>query len=111
MDANKAKELLQNMPIGSFLFRFSSTPRCYTLSCNYAQVGHWRIVATKNGPGYPTFKIDDKIYLSLHDIIAKHGPNSQNPMMIKAATVTTCYLLTPADRTAKQQSESLYQVF
>jgi hypothetical protein len=109
MDANKAKELLQTMPVGSFLFRFSSTPRCYTLSCNYAQVGHWRIVATKNGPGYPTFKIDDRIYKSLHDIISSHGPNSQ-PMMIKAANVT-CYLLTPADRTSKQQQENLYQVF
>ena len=113
IDANKSRDLLERMPIGSYLFRFSSTPKCYTMSVYYGQVGHWRIVAQKVGNSYPTFKIDDKTYKSLHDIIHTHS--MQIPLIIKSGVHTECYLKVAADRNLKENKEkqptNLYESF
>lgn len=97
--ANESKDILQSLPPGSFLFRFSSNPGCYALSVNYGQIGHWRITTEKFGVSYPVFKIDGRTYRSMHEIIEVHGMGN-DPLEIKSSTsIKSCFLKIPADRT------------
>eukprot|EP01119_Soliformovum_irregulare_P016442 TRINITY_DN4752_c0_g1_i3.p1 TRINITY_DN4752_c0_g1~~TRINITY_DN4752_c0_g1_i3.p1 ORF type:complete len:746 (+),score=197.18 TRINITY_DN4752_c0_g1_i3:36-2273(+) len=68
----ETNKILLKEPTGTFLFRFSTVFRCYTLSVsNHGQVGHWRIRMEK-GPDWIAFYIDEKRYHSLHHIIETH---------------------------------------
>jgi len=106
MTAGEARDVLLTRPIGSFLFRFSSSPSCYTLSVNYGQIGHWRITTEKVGTSYPTFKIDGRDYTSMYEIVDKHL-EGREPLPIKVSNVNTlCYLKDPVIRFEKHEITS-----
>jgi hypothetical protein len=68
IDPAEAGNILLKSRPGAFLFRFSSTPRFYTLSANNRhRVGHWRIA-----PEGKMFLIDERKYTSLQNIIEIH---------------------------------------
>lgn len=72
IDPIETNKILATKPTGTFLFRFSSQPGCYTLSvANAGQVGHWRI-RSERGPDSETFHIDDRQYSSLANVIEVH---------------------------------------
>jgi hypothetical protein len=49
MTSGEARDFLVNKETGTFLFRFSSKPKTYTLSvANSSGVSHWRILCTRN---------------------------------------------------------------
>jgi len=99
LDASSAKAILLCLPKGSFLFRFSTTEGYYTLSLNYGgQVGHWRIHAQKAETSYPTFKIDERSYRSLQDIISTHSPGKEPLIINFESSSLHCFLEIPADR-------------
>lgn len=109
--AQRAKEILSKMPIGAYLFRFSSSPGCYAISVNYGQVGHWRITTEKTGGSYPIFRIDNRPYRSLHHIIETHQLGGE-PLIIKANGGTRqCFLKEAADRnlTEGKNGERVYE--
>jgi len=105
VDTNK---ILLKEPSGTFLFRFSSIPGCYTLSVsNQGQVGHWRIKSEK-GPDWIAFWIDDRKYDSLTHIIETHLLE-QLRVNSERSTQLPLRLEMPYER--KQQSEGLYSEF
>eukprot|EP01117_Protostelium_nocturnum_P014904 TRINITY_DN5723_c0_g1_i1.p1 TRINITY_DN5723_c0_g1~~TRINITY_DN5723_c0_g1_i1.p1 ORF type:complete len:1217 (-),score=517.40 TRINITY_DN5723_c0_g1_i1:54-3704(-) len=72
LDPSDTQKILLKHPTGTFLFRFSSQPRCYTLSVsNGGQVGHWRIRSQKTSDSQ-NFWIDDRQYSSLNEIMQVH---------------------------------------
>jgi len=79
VDGNKAKEILLQKPLGSFLIRFSSSnPGVYTLSVNTKDgIGHWRITAHKIARGPPSLKMHGREYRSFYDVVETH---SQQPL-------------------------------
>jgi hypothetical protein len=74
LSADNAKILLQDRPEGSFLFRFSGNPSCYSLSVSHSgEVTHWRISTRKTTDfDPPLFSIDDVAYPSLKDLVIYH---------------------------------------
>jgi len=96
------KVVLQSMPVGSFLFRFSSTPGMYALSLNYGEVGHWKIEVHKLGNESPIFQIDKRKYQSLDDIIASHSPG-KIPLFVPT-TSHEIFLSKAADRNLSSSS-------
>ena len=94
LPAETAQSMLETKPLGTFLFRFSSTPGCYTLSANCGTVGHWRINASKEGTN-PIFRVDTLKYKSLHEVIEKHGRN-RDPLPGKIKEEH--YLISPLDK-------------
>lgn len=111
LSAQRAKEILNKMSVGAYLFRFSSNPGCYAISVNYGQVGHWRITTEKSDSSYPIFRIDGRPYKSLHHIIETHQLGGE-PLQIKSSGGTRqCFLKEAADRniTEKKKSERLYE--
>jgi len=88
LNADEAKDLLQPHPEGAFLFRFSGSPKCYSLSVkhksNLGFVTHWRITTEKaNVDSDPIFKIDDKVYESIDAIVEKHRQVSIEVFQLK----------------------------
>ncbi|PRP78918.1 hypothetical protein PROFUN_13294 [Planoprotostelium fungivorum] len=72
LDPSETQKILLKHPTGTFLFRFSSQPKCYTLSVsNGGQVGHWRIRSQKT-VDTQHFWIDERQYTSLSDIMQVH---------------------------------------
>jgi len=69
ISADDAKNILINEQEGSFLIRFSQSPKCYSLSAIHNRgIYHWRINHEPNGK----FKIDNETYNSLQDIVDTH---------------------------------------
>mmetsp|Transcript_1000 Transcript_1000/g.1366 ORF Transcript_1000/g.1366 Transcript_1000/m.1366 type:complete len:729 (+) Transcript_1000:75-2261(+) len=72
IDPIETNKILATKPTGTFLFRFSSQPGCYTLSvANAGQVGHWRI-RSERGPDFEQYFIDERQYTSLANVIEVH---------------------------------------
>jgi len=93
---------------GTFLFRFSSQPGCYTLSVsNQGQVGHWRIRSEKQPEGN-FFFIDDRKYDGLRHIIETH---LLEPLKVNSqkSTQKPIRLERACERHAKE--ESIYSQF
>jgi hypothetical protein len=109
MSAAEAKDMLQNQPFGSYLFRFSSNPGCYALSIQYGQVGHWRITTEKVGTSYPTFQIDGRTYKSMYEIIDVHQVAAE-PLTIRASNnIKHCFLKQPMDKNIAKKREGVYE--
>eukprot|EP01119_Soliformovum_irregulare_P025244 TRINITY_DN92_c0_g1_i1.p1 TRINITY_DN92_c0_g1~~TRINITY_DN92_c0_g1_i1.p1 ORF type:complete len:860 (+),score=217.89 TRINITY_DN92_c0_g1_i1:181-2580(+) len=74
LSAEDCKEMLGTSAEGTFLFRFSQTPGCYSLSVMHlGTITHWRITSQKDSSAtQATFKIDSQFYKSIDDIISYH---------------------------------------
>jgi hypothetical protein len=108
MNPIETNKLLINEPTGTFLFRFSSQPGCYTLSVsNRGQVGHWRIKSEK-GRDWQYFWIDDRVYNSLQHIIEIHLVEPLH-VSIKRTPQMEIRLERPFERV--ECSENLYSPF
>mmetsp|Transcript_25939 Transcript_25939/g.36491 ORF Transcript_25939/g.36491 Transcript_25939/m.36491 type:complete len:1100 (-) Transcript_25939:85-3384(-) len=78
MSAEEARDFLRmsTHPVGTFLFRFSSTEKKYALSVKGETViGHWRI-NTSEANRTLKFFIDDKEYSSFFELIRRHATQS-----------------------------------
>lgn len=109
MNPIETNKILLNQPSGTFLFRFSSVPGCYTLSVsNQGQVGHWRIKSEK-GPDWTAFWIDERKYNSLTNIIETH---LLEPLKVNAerSNQQPIRLEMPYERT-NHREEGLYSQF
>jgi len=75
LSAEDSKAAIGSAPEGTFLFRFSQSPRCYSLSVMHlGNVVHWRITSTKSDDQTEaTFKIDQREYSSIRDIVETHN--------------------------------------
>jgi len=77
VNAVKTKEILINMPIGTYVIRFSSCPRSYTVCATYItkdgkrDVGNWRIESSST-KGKHFYKFGSKTYETLTDFVTKH---------------------------------------
>lgn len=105
---NETNKILRTKPTGTFFFRFSSVPGCYSLSVNnQGQIGHWRIVADKSN-GHLYFWINQRKYESLQNLVEVHlieplqvkEGGSQNPIILER----------PLEREANKigQTETMY---
>lgn len=77
--AQKAKEILSSLSVGSYLVRFSlHNPRIYTLSVTYRMVdgridvGHWRIESCFHENRH-CFKFGQNYFPTLEDFIKQHS--------------------------------------
>jgi len=75
LSAEDSKAAIGTAPEGTFLFRFSQSPRCYSLSVMHlGNVVHWRITSNKvDDQAEATFKIDQREYRSIRDIVETHA--------------------------------------
>jgi len=94
LGSQDAHRMLKGTQSGTFLMRFSTTnPGSYALSASYSNnVGHWRIICEKKDGQPSTFRIDNRTYRSLANIIEQHGPRNE-PLKIK--TGECCFLEHP----------------
>jgi hypothetical protein len=109
MNPIETNKILLKQPSGTFLFRFSSVPGCYTLSVsNQGQVGHWRIKSEK-GPNWTAYWIDERKYDSLTHIIETH---LIEPLKVNAdrSNQLPIRLEVPYER-ASHKEEGLYSQF
>jgi len=104
IDPAEAGNILLKSRPGAFLFRYSSTPKFYTLSANNKhRVGHWRI-ATEG----KKFLIDDRKYNSLQQIIEIHVIEPLKVNIVRSSQ-TPLILEVPCSRSAKhEKEESIY---
>jgi len=75
LSAEDCKDAIGSASEGTFIFRFSQTPRCFSLSVMHlGNITHWRISSTKESDAAPTvFRIDNREYTSIQDIVMKHA--------------------------------------
>ena len=98
METQQSVDLLWGKPAGSFLFRFSSVARHYSLSVSSGtQVGHWRIQAVPTPSGVD-FLLDDRCYASLQEIVSSHKNLPLQLLNSPDPSKGVC-LLHPIDRT------------
>jgi len=108
MDSKDAQRLLKGKPEGTFLVRFSTQPCFYTLSVSYSgTVGHWRIGCEKKEYQLPCFKIENRSYLSLDDVINTHKKEALKIKLPKPGQKDHCFLTNPHVRA--ESVESYYQ--
>lgn len=108
MSPTDTNKLLRQKPSGTFLFRFSSVPGCYSISVNnQGQIGHWRIVADKTN-NHLYFWINNRKYQSLRNVVEIH---LIEPLQVKeGGTQNPISLERPLERdTRGNQTETLYQ--
>jgi len=93
LSAAKAKEILLDKPVGTFLVRFSSTIGSYTISVKFGQVGHWRI-STEIKNNKVVYSIDERQYKSLEEIVDLHR---KDPLVV-LVDQSDCILTQGIDR-------------
>ena len=72
IDAGESQRLLKVEPLGTFLIRFSSQAKMYSLSVatGNGSVAHWRISVAEDG-NTVNYDIDKRKFSSLNDLISK----------------------------------------
>jgi len=96
INAGESRDILHQQPIGSYLIRFSSQPKNYTISVRFKTTcSHWRITADKNNNG-TMFTMGTRVYKTLDELITRH---MEDPLEGEEDGKVVQYCLrAPADR-------------